>query len=206
MNDMISSGEGASAARGPADDGDSVETPPAQNGESVATVTDDDGAGRAARLKTRWLGAIAAAVVLAVAGLGFGGWVLFQEHQRNEAAEEALAAARNYIVKLTNVDSDAVDAKSGDILDGSTGEFKDSYGKSRQQLRQMLVDNQVHTRGSIVEAAVKSATPNKVVVLMFVDESISNRNSPRSQIDHSRIKLTMVKRDGRWVARKVQLV
>ncbi|WP_232070540.1 hypothetical protein [Mycobacterium lacus] len=203
---MVSSGEGASGARRSAVDGDSVARASAPESKPVVKGIKGSGAGRASRLKTRWLGALAVAVVFGVAGLAFGGWLLFQQHQRNEAASQALAAARNYVVKLTNLDSDAVDARFGDILDGSTGEFRDSYGKSGQQLRQMVVDNQVHTRGSVVEAAVKSATANKVVVLMFVDESISNRNSPRSQIDHSRIKLTMVKLDGRWVARKVQLL
>ncbi|WP_373425074.1 hypothetical protein [Mycobacterium simiae] len=172
----------------------------------VTEDADAAGGGRLARLSNRRLGAVAAALVIALGGLIFGGWVLFRQHQKDEAASEALAAARNYVVKLTNLDSEAVDARFADILDGSTGEFKDSYGKSNQQLRQQLIDRQVHTRGSVVEAAVKSATPDKVVVLMFVDESVSNRDSTRSELDHSRIKMTMVKVDGRWVARKVQLL
>ncbi|KAA1245945.1 hypothetical protein F0Q45_23725 [Mycobacterium simiae] len=207
MNDVVLSAK--DARPGSAGQADPARAACAHDDGPVPQVTEDAdaaGGGRLARLSNRRLGAVAAALVIALGGLIFGGWVLFRQHQKDEAASEALAAARNYVVKLTNLDSEAVDARFADILDGSTGEFKDSYGKSNQQLRQQLIDRQVHTRGSVVEAAVKSATPDKVVVLMFVDESVSNRDSTRSELDHSRIKMTMVKVDGRWVARKVQLL
>ncbi|COW45007.1 membrane protein [Mycobacterium tuberculosis] len=93
-----------------------------------------------------------------------------------------------------------------DILEGSTGEFKDKYGKSSAHLRQLLADNRVATHGTVVAASVKSATTNKVVVLMFIDQSVSNRNSPTPQIDRSRIKVIMDKVNGRWLASKVELL
>ncbi|ORV80398.1 hypothetical protein AWC07_21305 [Mycobacterium gastri] len=172
----------------------------------VSRYADSAGVARSTRRNHRWLDVVAVAVVAALGGLVFGGWVLFQQHQKDEAAKEALGAAQNYVLKLTNLDSETVDARFADIMDGSTGEFHDSYRKSSQQFRQELVERQVHTRGSVVAAAVKSATPDKVVVLMFVDESIGNRDNSRSQLDHVRIKVTMVKLHGRWMARKVQLL
>ncbi|VAZ77697.1 hypothetical protein LAUMK4_03549 [Mycobacterium persicum] len=187
----------------------SVATSGAQDRAPLARVgryADAVGAVRSARPNHRWLDVVAVAVVAALGGLLFGGWVLFQQHQKDDAAKEALDAAQNYVLKLTNLDSEAVDARFADIMDGSTGEFNDSYRKSSQQFRKELVERQVHTRGSVVAAAVKSATPDKVVVLMFVDESISNRDNSRSQLDHVRIKMTMVKLNGRWMARKVQLL
>ncbi len=53
-------------------------------------------------------------------------------------------------------------------------------------------------------ASVKSATTNAVVVLIFIDQSVSNRNSPMPQIDRSRI-MIMDKVNGRWLASKVEL-
>lgn len=162
------------------------------------------GAVGASKRINHWLAGVAALAVLA--GLGYSGWALYGQHQQDVAGIQALKVARNYVVKLTNIDSSTIDDRMGEILDGSTGEFKDMYGKSSKHLRQELADNHAAAHGTVVEATVKSATTNKVVVLMFIDQSVSNRNSPNSQLDRSRIKMTMEKVDGRWLASKVQLL
>ncbi|VBA59943.1 hypothetical protein [Mycobacterium attenuatum] len=178
----------------------------AGQGSAVTPGADAAGPARSTRRNHRWLDVVAVAVVAGLVGLALGGWVMFRQYQKDDAAQEALRAAQNYVLKLTNLDSEAVDSSFADILNGSTGEFNDLYRKSSQQFRQELTERQLHTRGSVVAAAVKSATPDKVVVLMFVDESIRSRDSSRSQLDHVCIKMTMVKLNGRWVARKVQLL
>ncbi|SON58818.1 hypothetical protein MSIMFI_00296 [Mycobacterium simulans] len=192
MNDFVSPDEDLDGSHGPTG--------------QVSKDADSGGTRRSTRLRNPWLAAVAVAATVALGGMVFGGWVQYQRHEKDEATKEALGAAQEYVAKLTNLDSQAVDARVADILDGSTGEFKDSFNKSSPQLRRQLVESQVRTRGFVVEAAVKSATPNKVVVLMFVDEALRNRDSGQIQLDHSRIKITMVKLDGRWVARKVQLL
>lgn len=152
-------------------------------------------------------GRLAAAVaVVALVGAAYGGWSLYQRHEKDVAAAQALAAAEKYVVTLTNVDSDAIDANAADILDGSTGEFNDFYTKSREQHRQLLVDNKVTARGKVVESAVKSADTNKVQVLLMVDQSVSNLADPEPQIDRSRVKMTMEKVDGRWLVSRMELL
>ena len=149
----------------------------------------------------------AAAGVLAVvlAGAGYEGWLVFQHHQKDVAAAQALDAAKKYIVTLTSVDTNAIDKNFSEVLDGSTGEFKDMYTKSSAQLRQTLIDNKAAAHGSVVDAAVQSASEDKVDVVLFVDQSVSNGAAPAPQLDRSRVKLTMEKVDGRWLASKVEL-
>ena len=57
----------------------------------------------------------------------------------------------------------------------------------------------------VVDSAVQSASKDKVVVLLFVDQSVSNTTVPDPRIDRSRIKMTMEKVDGQWRASKVEL-
>lgn len=173
---------------------------PGGTGEPAETP----GRGRLTRSVIGWGGAVA--VVVSLAGSGWCGWVLFEKHQTDVAAGQALQAARSYVVKLATMDCERIDHNMRDILEGSTGEFKDKYGKSSAHLRQLLADNRVATHGTVVAASVKSATTNKVVVLMFIDQSVSNRNSPTPQIDRSRIKVIMDKVNGRWLASKVELL
>jgi Mce-associated membrane protein len=91
------------------------------------------------------------------------------------------------------------------VLDGATGEFKDMYSQSSTQLRQLLIDNKATAHGVVVESAIQSESKNKVVVLLFVDQSVSNTAVPDPRIDRSRVKMTMELVDGRWRASKVEL-
>ena len=50
-----------------------------------------------------------------------------------------------------------------------------------------------------------SATDDRVEVVLFVDQSVSNAAAPAPQLDRSRVKMTMDKVDGRWLASKVEL-
>ena len=151
----------------------------------------------------RWAAVAAVAAVVAVAG--WEGWLLYQQNLEEDAAAQALDAATKYAVVLTSIDTNALDQNFTEVLDGSTGEFKDMYAKSSTQLRQLLVDNKATAHGVVIDAAVKSATKDKVEVLLFVDQSVSNLAVPDPRIDRSRIKMTMEKVDGRWLASKVEL-
>ena len=102
------------------------------------------------------------------------GWLLWQQRQVEPAGEDARQAAVSYAQVLTSIDSNKVDENFAQVLDGATGEFKDMYSESSVQLRQLLIDNKATAHGVVVDSAVKSATKDKVVVLLFVDQSVTN--------------------------------
>lgn len=149
---------------------------------------------------------IAAAVLaLGLVALAAEGWLLFAHHQQTVAAEQALDAAEKYTLVLTGVDPNAIDQNFTEVLDGATGEFKDLYTQSSEQLRQLLIENKAAAHGTVIDSAVKSASKNKVEVLLFVDQAVSNKASPQAKIDRSRIVMTMEKVNGRWLAAKVDM-
>jgi Mce-associated membrane protein len=155
------------------------------------------------RRPSRWLAA--GVLVAALAAVGWESWSLFQQHLKDAAAAQAIAAATKYALTLTSFDANAIDKNVTDVLDGATGEFKDMYTQSSAQLRQVLMDNKAAAHGSVIEAAVKSASENTVEVVLFVDQSVSNAVAPQPQLDRSRVRMTMQKVDGRWLASKVEL-
>ena len=136
---------------------------------------------------------------------GFLGWQVWQQRQINAAAHDAQQAAVDFAQVLTSIDSNNVDQNFAEVLNGATGEFKDMYSQSSAQLRQLLVDNKATARGVVIDSAVKSASKNQVVVLMFVDQTVANKAAPDPRIDRSRVKMTMDKVDGVWRASKVEL-
>ncbi len=155
------------------------------------------------RISRRWVAV--AVLVLGLAVVGYESWLLFAHHQREVAAAQALDAAEKYTLVLTGVDPGTIDQNFADVLDGATGEFKDMYSASSEQLRQLLIENKATAHGTVIESAVKSASKNKVEVVLFVDQSVSNKAAPQPKIDRSRIVMTMEKVGGRWLAAKVDM-
>ena len=213
-----------------------AETPGAEAEETDAAATDEDDAGapedakggedaedaedeepfkrqrdKARHRKRPWRqylrrSILPALLVAALAVSGFLGWKQWQEHQIKQAGEQAQQAAINYAQVLTSIDSNNVDQNFRQVLDGATGEFKDMYTQSSVQLRQLLIDNKATAHGVVVDSAIQSESTNKVVVLVFIDQTVTNTQAPDPRIDRSRIKMTMEKVDGRWRASKVQLL
>ncbi|QQW36733.1 tetratricopeptide repeat protein [Mycobacterium marinum] len=166
---------------------------------------------KAARPNRSWVqylrrGAMPLLLAGALALSAFLGWQQWQQHQVKLAGQQARQAAVAYAQVLTSIDSNNVDQNFRQVLDGATGEFKDMYTQSSVQLRQLLIDNKASAHGVVVDSAVASETVNKVVVLVFVDQTVTNMAVPDPRIDRSRIKMTMEKVDGRWLASKVQLL
>ncbi|NNH68538.1 DUF3329 domain-containing protein [Nocardia uniformis] len=148
------------------------------------------------------------AVALIVGFAGAAGYLGWQDHKRDAvdaASAAALAAANSYAVTLTSVDTANLDANFQAVLNGSTGEFRDAYTQSSTQLRQLLIDHKASGSGVVLQSAVQSATTDEVVVLLFVDQTVTNSELPDPRIDRSRIVMTMREVDGQWKASKVDI-
>jgi Mce-associated membrane protein len=191
---------------------DTVEPAATDDTDGPQAVTDEPQPGEAADeadgpqvgpRRRRWIAA--AVLALGLIGVAYEGWLLFAHHQRAVAAAQALDTAEKYTLVLTGVDPSAIDKNFAEVLDGATGEFKDMYAASSEQLRQLLIENKAAAHGTVIDAAVKSATKNKVEVILFVDQSVSNKAAPEAKIDRSRIVMTMEKVNGRWLAAKVDM-
>ncbi|KLO39311.1 Mce associated membrane protein [Mycobacterium nebraskense] len=168
--------------------------------------TDDAGTGR----RWPWKRYLGAALLIAVYAGAFGGagalgWRLLDVRAVQEAGRAARQTAINYAETLTSIDSTQVDQNFSAVLAGATGEFKDTYTKASVQLRQLLVDNKATAHGTVVESGIESETRNRVVVLLMIDQTVDNAARPDGRVDRSRMKMTLEKVDGRWLASKVEL-
>ncbi|WP_280388004.1 hypothetical protein [Nocardia wallacei] len=174
-----------------------------ENDEAVA-------AGKPVRTWRRWLprpvtAVLGVLVVVAVVVAVVLGWKLENRNERNDAGQAALAAAQNYAVALTSIDSSRLDPDITTVLDGATGEFKDMYSKSADQLKPMLLQAKSVSKGRVVAASVQSASADRAVVMLFVDAEITNVTNPQPRIDRNRILMTMDRVGDRWLASKVEL-
>lgn len=160
--------------------------------------------------RKRWLRYTLTAVtilifVAALGSSGYFGWQYKQQKDVDSASRAALSSAERFAATLTSIDTNGVDQNFAQVLDGSTGEFKDMYSQSASQLRQVLIDNKAMSKGTIIDSAVKAGSKTKVEVVLFVDQWITNVASPQPRLDRSRVAMTMELVDGRWLASKVEL-
>ena len=203
-----------SADPAPGIDGASASEPGNREAVSESASAGDDSSDDPAVVSSgrrRWVIRTAVAgffvlTVVAVVFAGVFGWQLHDKNQVADAAREASDTARTYAVTLTSIDSDHVDQNFTDVLNGATGDFKDMYSKSSNQLKSLLVQNKAVSKGRVVDSGIKSATKNEVEVVLFVDQSITNTQVTDPRIDRSRIVITMERIDGRWLASKVEMV
>lgn len=149
----------------------------------------------------RWL-----AIATLMGVMGCGGWLAVRHYQTHLAGEQALAAAEAYVLRLTDIDADDIDRDFAGIADGSTGELRDMHTRSGVKLRQQLIDNKATARGYVADAVVKSADRSHVVVVLLVNQAVRNADNPEPVLDRSRIRMTMDKVGGRWLASRVELV
>lgn len=135
-------------------------------------------------------------------GVGYGGWRMYDHHETEAGAQQALAAAQKYVMALTNFDAvhpDPADEADMDyLLDGATGEYKDMYARSQAKLLKLQVEKKATGRGTIVDSAIKSASKDKVVVVLLADQAVTNVDNPDPLLDRSRLRVTMHKVDGLW--------
>lgn len=158
---------------------------------------------RRIRSAVRGVAAVVFGAVLAAAG--YAGWLLYQQHRTDIDTAQAVDAAKQYAVILTSTDPNAVDKNFNDILSGATGEFKDQYTRASSLLRTAMIDNQVATHGVVLDSAVKSARPQRVEVLLFVEQSVTNSTTAQPGVEVNAIAITMEKVGDRWLAGKVVL-
>ncbi|WP_231995658.1 Mce protein [Mycobacterium sp. 1274756.6] len=148
---------------------------------------------------------VAAIYLLLAAVAGGLGWKLWSDHRVDRAGTIAQDTAVDYAQVLTSISSDQVDENFAAVLNGATGDFKDMYTESSMRLRQLLIDNKSDAHGKVVDSAVQSKSTDKVVVLLMVDQKVENTELPDPRVDSLRMKMTMEKVDGRWLASKVEL-
>ncbi|WP_078281441.1 hypothetical protein [Mycobacteroides franklinii] len=179
---------------------------------------------RAARWATVTIIVAAVVTAFAVAGCGLLGWklvadrratpdlsgewrtTLIRDREVHEAGRQAQDASADFILALTNVDYRDLDRQRSAVLEKSTGHFKKTYENSSAQLRQVLAENKSKAEGKVTASAIQSESVDKVVVLLFVDQSVSNVAVPDPRQDKSRVKIAMEKVDGRWLASDVELI
>ena len=149
--------------------------------------------------------------VLLVAAIGAAvtfGLLLKAKSDTDAAASEALNTARSFAVTLTTYDYNNLDKNFADVLDGATGDFKNEYTGGSSTLRQLLQQAKATSRGTVLDAGVKSASTDRVEIVLVANQVVTNAaiKEGETRVDRSRFLMVMENHDGRWLVSSVRML
>lgn len=148
---------------------------------------------------------IALAVVAAFVVGCIGVWNWKQAHDLTSARANALAAARKDAVIIASYDYRELDAYFAAVGKISTGEFSKQYGKANTDLRKLIRATKAVVKAKVLNAAIESATEDRVTVLLFVDQTVRNAALSGPAMDRNRARMTLELDDGKWLVSRLEL-
>ncbi|GII25419.1 hypothetical protein [Planosporangium mesophilum] len=143
-------------------------------------------------------------VVLSVAALvlaGLAGAAWYDRHraqQRDNAIRESLAAANTAATAIFSYDYRRFDANISNGKSFTTGTFAKDYAQTTSTLKEAATKEQAVVRAQVSAAGVITAGPDRVELLLYVNQYRRNVNIVGEKVDQNRVTLTMVRVGDDW--------
>jgi Mce-associated membrane protein len=142
--------------------------------------------------------ALAVAVALAV-GLAGVGWHTHDGARRSDAAvRAALGTATAAAQAIFSYDYRSFDTSVANGRTFATGQFATEYAQTTVALKTNAVAEKAVVRATVSATGVVSAQPDRVELLLFLNQYRRNANVTGEKVDQNRVVLTMVAVRGEW--------
>ena len=116
-------------------------------------------------------------------------------------------AARAETMAFLSVDHKKMDELTQRVLDGATGTFKKQYQSSVKSLKDTAIAQESISKGSVGEIGLSEVDPDAATVFVAAGSKVQNKGTNGKVEDRSwRIKLSMVKKDDRWLVSQLEFV
>jgi Mce-associated membrane protein len=129
------------------------------------------------RRPTRRAVGVGSAIVLVCASLAASGYIIWQHRtvvQRQQHAEEFVAAARQEVAALMSIDPAHAAENLQHSIDDTTGALKSQLEATSSYMAKNAQDAQVTTKATVQDAAVESMTDNSAVLLVVAKSDTTN--------------------------------
>ncbi|MFJ9746167.1 hypothetical protein [Streptomyces chartreusis] len=158
---------------------------------------------RGRRLLTPVLGVLLLAALVATAVLG---WQYQDGHRTASARTQALTAAQKAAPLVLSYDYRHLDKDFARARTHLTGGFHAEYGKTTKAVvgptakkyRAVVKATIAAPATGTPAASVVSASPDKVVVLLFINQVTESTQVSGARVDLNRVRMTMTRTDGGW--------
>ncbi|WP_228815157.1 hypothetical protein [Nocardia cyriacigeorgica] len=165
------------AAPPPSEEATTPGEPPATRIRPLGKLTAMVGRRGGQRPTARVLAARCAVVVLLVAAAASTLYFYLQDRDKDavlDAQEQARQAACEYAPVLANYDAKNLDPYFRAVLDGATGDWRQQFEATSQELRDVLAQGQVVSAASDVQCAIKSGDQTSAEAIVVIGQTITS--------------------------------
>jgi Mce-associated membrane protein len=151
------------------------------------------------------------AVVLALALIGAGalaGWLYFTQYRPDQQSDDAVAqsavnAARDGTVAILSYKPDTLNQDFAAARSHLTGDFLNYYDKFTKEVVTPAAQTKgVTTTAQVAGAAVAQLSPDKAVVLVFINQATTSKERPDPAMASSSANVSLDKVHGAWLISK----
>ncbi|MCM6772922.1 h domain protein [Nocardia sp. CDC159] len=147
------------------------------------------------------------AVGLIALSLG-SAWYLYHSYRADTQAEQArtdsVAAARRTVEGMFTYDFHSVDTELPKIANNLAPGFRDDYLKLiNQAIVPGAKEKQLTVQATAQAAGIVSAQRSHAVVLVYLNQVTTSKDSPQGTVTPSRVRVSLDRRDGQWLVAQV---
>lgn len=161
-----------------------------------------EGAPRTGRLARM---ALSALVVALLAACGWLGYLVWTDHREDDLRRSATEDASRLVVQLASYDHTDVDSNLDAVVAEATPGFAERYREVSEGLRELLASGQGTSIGTVTHAGAQSVDADRAVVLVFLDQEVTNVTVPDGRVDASRMVVSLVRDGDRWLLDAAEL-
>jgi hypothetical protein len=121
-----------------------------------------------------------------------------------EARDAGMQAAAQLTQKVLSYDWKTLDADIKEAEAVSAPSFRSEYAKTMAGVKAQTIKNQVKLSADAAATSIVSATENKVVALVFVNQVTTAKGTTNQRVDSSRVLVTLTRGDGDWRVSKLK--
>ena len=178
-------------------------------GAEVDAPKDSVGDASAARQRVGLVLLVPVVLVLALVGAGvLTGWLYFTKYRPDQQTDDAVAqsavnAARDGTVAMLSYKPDTLNQDFATARSHLTGDFLNYYDKFTKEVVTPAAQTKgVTTTAQVVGAAAAQLSPDKAVVLVFINQATTSKERPDPAMAASSAKVSLDKVHGAWLISK----
>ena len=111
----------------------------------------------------------------------------------------ALSAARTYAVELASYDYRTLGTDFAKVEGNSTPSFQQTYSKAGNVLKSILIKYDSVAKATLLSAGLVSATATRAVVVVFLEQTITNTSQKTPTSTRTQIEMTLDYSHGKWL-------